>query len=153
MSARPAAGAGKAGSRVAPHYRRLLHAPEEDPLGSVANLFDVAMVFAVALVLALFASLSIPELLTAHDDLTIVRNAGKPDMEIITKKGVRIDRFRATSEQLGGNGRRLGVAYQLAGGEVVYVPDAHDEGGMAAGHAPAPAAGDGSREPAAVIPP
>lgn len=89
----------------------------------VANLFDVAMVFAVALILAMFTALSVPELLTSEDEITIVRSAGRPDMEIIIKKGVEIERYRMTDEYIGGNGRRLGVAYLLPNGEVVYVPE------------------------------
>ncbi len=104
-------------------YRRLLGAPEEDPLGAVANLFDVAMVFAVALILAMFTALSVPELLTSPDDFAIVKNPGRPDMEIIMKKGVQIERLRMTEEEIGGSGQRLGVAYRLPNGEVVYIPD------------------------------
>ncbi len=103
-------------------YRRLLAQPADDPLAAVVNLFDVAMVFAVALVLALAAT-SLPELLASPEPLTIVKNAGRPDMEIITKQGVTIERYRMTPEQTGGDGRRLGVAYLLSSGEVVYVPD------------------------------
>jgi hypothetical protein len=34
-----------------------------------------------------------------------------------------MESYRPTNEQLTGNGERLGVAYRLANGEVVYVPD------------------------------
>ncbi len=106
-----------------PRYKRLLEQSEDDPLGAVANLFDVAMVFAVALILAMFTALSVPELLNSPEDITIIKNAGKPDMEIIMKKGVKIDRYRMTEEEIGGNGQRLGIAYRLPSGEVVYVPE------------------------------
>ena len=43
-------------------------------------------------------------------------------MGVVTRKGVKIDRYRATEEQVGGNGKRLGIAYLLPGGDVVYVP-------------------------------
>lgn len=109
--------------RRAYRHRNLLEGVEDDPLGAVTNLFDVAMVFAVALILAMFTALSVPELLTSVDDLTIVKNAGKPDMEIIRKDGVKIERYRMSQEDLGGNGRRLGTAYMLANGDVVYVPE------------------------------
>lgn len=104
-------------------HRRLLDGMDDDPLSSVANLFDVAMVFAVALILAMFTALSVPELLTSTDDIAIVKNAGRPDMEIIMKKGVKIDRFRMTEEVSQGNGQRLGTAYLLPSGEVIYVPE------------------------------
>ena len=106
-----------------PRYRRLLNPSEDDPLAIVTNLFDAAMVFAVALILATFTALSVPELLTSDDEIAIVRNVGGPDMEIIIKKGVKIDRYRMTNEYVGGNGRRLGIAYLLPNGEVVYVPE------------------------------
>ncbi len=104
-------------------YRRLLDVSDDDPLGAVANLFDVAMVFAVALILAMFTALSVPELLSSDADVAIVKNPGKANMEIIMKKGIKIDRFRMTEEQVGGSGQRLGVAYRLPSGEVVYVPE------------------------------
>jgi hypothetical protein len=105
-----------------PRYRKLLVGLEEEPMGGVANLFDVAMVFAVALILAMFTALSVPELLIGAEDVTIVKNAGKPDMEVITKEGVEIERYRMTREEIGGTGRRLGIAYMLPNGDVVYVP-------------------------------
>ncbi len=104
-------------------YKQLLGAVDEDPLATVANLFDVAMVFAVALILAMFTALSVPELLTSKDDITIIKNPGKDNMEIITKQGVKIDHYQISEEEIGGNGQRLGVAYQLPSGEVVYVPE------------------------------
>jgi len=110
-------------ARQARRYRKFLGMGDEDPLGGVANLFDVAMVFAVALILALFNALRVPELLTSPDEVTLVKNPGKPDMEIITKKGIQIETYRMTPEEAQGQGERLGICYRLAGGEVVYVPD------------------------------
>ncbi len=104
-------------------HRGLLGGLDDDPLSAVANLFDVAMVFAVALILTMLTALSVPGLLTRTEDLTIVRNAGKPDMEIIMRKGVKIDRYRMSRDVAAGSGRRLGVAYMLPNGEVIYVPE------------------------------
>lgn len=109
--------------RPARRYRKFLGTSDEDPLGGVANLFDVAMVFAVALILALFNALRVPELLTSPDEVTLVKNPGKPDMEIITKRGVEIETYRMTPDDMQGQGERLGICYRLASGEVVYVPD------------------------------
>jgi len=55
--------------------------------------------------------------------VTLVKNPGKPDMEIITKKGVKIETYRMTPEDMQGQGQRLGICYRLSNGEVVYVPD------------------------------
>ncbi len=107
-------------------YRKFITTPDEDPLGGVANLFDVAMVFAVALILALFNALQVPELLTSPDEVTIVKNPGKPDMEIIKKKGVKLEKYKMTQEAMQGQGHRMGICYRLANGEVVYVPEPGD---------------------------
>lgn len=95
---------------------------EEDPLRYVANLFDVAMVFAVALLLAVVAYSNLPEILS-EKDVTIVKNPGAPDMEIIVKKGTEIKKYNISKEIAGGRGVKLGSAYRLVTGEVVYVPE------------------------------
>lgn len=100
----------------------------EDPLAGVANLFDVAMVFAVALILGIFHVLNVPELLSREDEVTIVKNPGKANMEIIRKKGVTLEKYTMTGQDLGGDGLRLGVCYRLADGEMVYVPDSRTTG-------------------------
>ena len=104
-------------------HRRLLNHHDDDPLSSVANLFDVAMVFAVALLLALVTHFRLPELLSAQADLTILKSPGQPNMEIIRRKGRKLEHYRITRRTLGGEGQRLGTAYRLKTGEVVYVPD------------------------------
>ena len=102
------------------HWDEIL---EEDPGAGLLNLFDVWIAFAVALLLAMVSYMKIPELLTGKSDLTLVKNPGSADMEIIKKEGRKIERFRATQEQLSGEGERLGTAYRLKSGEVVYVPE------------------------------
>jgi len=96
---------------------------EDDPLGGVANLFDLGMVFAVALLIAMVRYLSLPELLTRDQDVTIVKNPGRPDMVILRKKGIRLERLKLTTQEIGGEGVKLGTAYRLKSGEVVYVPE------------------------------
>lgn len=99
---------------------------DSDPLGGVVNLFDASMVLVVALLLALAGSASLAEVAArmSTQDITIVTNPGGPDMEMIVKKGERIERLRASDERGTGRGRRLGVAYRLESGEVIYVPEA-----------------------------
>ncbi|MCG8550901.1 MAG: DUF2149 domain-containing protein [Desulfobacterales bacterium] len=116
---------------VTPHYRTrrsrrkraLSQSDADDPMSGVANLFDVAMVFAVALILGIFHVLNIPELLMGADDVTIIKNPGKANMEIIQKNGKKMEKYTMTREDAGGNGRRLGVCYRLEGGQMVYVPE------------------------------
>jgi hypothetical protein len=90
----------------------------------VANLFDVAMVFAVALMVALVARFNMSELFS-KEDFTMVKNPGKADMEIITREGGVIKRYTPGEDQdnVGKRGRRVGTAYELENGEIVYVPE------------------------------
>ncbi len=104
---------------------RLLHnQTDSDPMGTVANLFDVAMVFAVALMVALVTRFNMTEMFS-KEDFTMVKNPGKENMEIITKKGQEIKRYTPSEEQetSGKRGKKVGVAYQLESGEIIYVPE------------------------------
>ena len=96
---------------------------EDDPGAGLLNLFDVWIAFAVALLLAMVSYMKVPELMSANSNVTLIANPGGVDMELIRKEGTKIERYRATSEQLTGQGERLGTAYRLASGEVVYVPE------------------------------
>ena len=104
-------------------HRRLLESHDIDPLTSVVNLFDVAMVFAVALLLALVSYFQLPELLSERQDITIIKNPGKSSMEIIHRKGRKLEHYRMSNQSLGGEGEKLGTAYRLKSGDVVYVPE------------------------------
>ena len=106
--------------------RHLLKRREEsDPMGVVSNLFDVAMVFAVALMVALVTRYSMTEMFS-QEDFTIVKNPGKEDMEIITKEGSKVNRYTPSEDQSTRpetRGRRVGIAYELENGEIIYVPE------------------------------
>ena len=97
---------------------------EEDPMGGLTNLFDIAMVFAVALMLALVTYSSLPELISG-EDVTIVKNPGTEDMEVIIKHGETIEIQKITNETVKGMGKKLGTTYLLPSGEVVYVLENH----------------------------
>lgn len=103
----------------------LLQDDDNDPLSVVVNLFDVAMVFAVALMVAMVIHMNMSEIF-GQEDFTIVKNPGKENMEIITKEGKEISTYKASDEETdaeGSHGRRLGTAYQLDDGRIIYVPD------------------------------
>ena len=106
--------------------RRLLGKEEDnDPMSVVGNLFDVAMVFAVALMVALVTRYDMTEMFS-KEDFTIVKNPGKENMEIITKEGEEINRYTPSENQDDASGRRgwrVGIAYELENGEIIYVPE------------------------------
>jgi hypothetical protein len=91
---------------------------EDDPLAGLINLFDLWMVFSIALLLSLAAfAKPAPE-----------PAAGSPvhsaaEAESIFGRLKKLPRYRASREEMSGQGVRLGTAYRLGSGEVVYVPE------------------------------
>ncbi|KGN68070.1 DUF2149 domain-containing protein [Porphyromonas sp. COT-239 OH1446] len=103
----------------------LLGQDDEDPLSVIVNMFDVAMVFAVSLMVAMVMHMNMTEIF-GKEDFTIVKNPGKDNMEIITKEGREIKKFIPKEEPSSSNrskGRRVGIAYELDNGEIIYVPE------------------------------
>lgn len=106
--------------------RELLRKEEDnDPMSVVSNLFDVAMVFAVALMVALVSRYNMTEMFS-QEDFTMVKNPGKENMEIITKEGEKINKYTPSQDQSSKNGKKgkkVGIAYELDNGEIIYVPE------------------------------
>ena len=112
---------------------RFLHLPspdeiaEEDPLAGVANLFDVSIVFIVGLMLTLFSVYRMGDLMDANSEVTMVKTNAQGEREIIVKKGTQISAYKVTGKTAAGEGERLGTAYRLANGQIIYVPEGPDE--------------------------
>jgi hypothetical protein len=96
---------------------------DEDPLAGIANLFDVSVAFIVALLIALATLFSSTEMLDPNSSSTMVKTNEDGSMEIITKDRETITVQKVTDRNLSGQGTRLGVAYELPNGQVVYVPE------------------------------
>ena len=94
----------------------------EDPISGVANLFDASIVFIVSMMVALFMAYNMMDLLDPSSEVTMMKKNANGEMEIITKKGKEIKVSKVTDQKLSGRGERLGTAYQLPDGRVVYVP-------------------------------
>ena len=100
---------------------RFLDEDEElNPIVSAVNLVDVFLVIIAALLIALAQN---PLNVFSSDDVTVVKNAGKPNMEVIVKKGKEIKQYKSTGDIGSGEGMRAGVAYKMADGSFVYVPE------------------------------
>lgn len=105
----------------------ILTEPDEgdNPMGMLTNLFDVAMVFAVALMVAMVTHFNMSEIFS-KEDFTIVKNPGADNMEIITKEGNEVKKYTPSDSEIptsGSKGRRVGTAYQLENGEIIYIPE------------------------------
>jgi len=97
--------------------------PIEDPLTGVANLFDLSVVFIVSLILSLFSLYQLLDLFNPQSEFTMIRKTKEAKLEILEKKGKEVKIKRVTDRELEGEGIRLGTAYQLKDGSVVYVPE------------------------------
>jgi len=95
--------------------RRWDSALDDDPLAGLVNLFDLWMVFSIALLLALVAASRLPEFSQSVQD-------SRADA-LPAKESSKLEQYRVSNEKLTGEGQRLGTAYRLKNGEVVYVPD------------------------------
>lgn len=96
---------------------------EDDPLSGVANLFDVSVVFIVGLMISLFSVYRMGDLMDPETEVTMVMTNAQGESEIIVKKGTEIEAYKVTGEAMSGDGEKLGTAYRLANGQIIYVPD------------------------------
>lgn len=101
----------------------------ENPLSGVANLFDASIVFAVGLMVALVQAFSVTQLLDPNSEFSMTRtNKATGEIEIIEKRDRTIKVRKVTPDKKSGAGTRLGIAYQLPDGTVVYVPEGNGAG-------------------------
>ena len=88
-------------------------------------MFDIAMVLALGLMVALVTKFNMTEVFS-KEDYTIVKNPGKDDMEIIMKKGEKIEKDKPSESEDASSkskGKKIGIAYQLENGDIVYIPE------------------------------
>ena len=98
---------------------------QEDPMSGVANLFDVGVVFIVGLIGALISAYSLLDFLSPKTEITMVKKNDDGRVEIVTKKGKQIKVEKVTDKKLQGEGTRLGTAYRLKDGKIIYVPEGY----------------------------
>lgn len=113
-------------------------APEEDPLAGVANLFDVSIVFIVGLMVSLFTVYNMGDMMSGDSDVTMVKTDASGMKEIIVKKGETITAYKVSGETGSGTGEKLGAAYRLADGQIIYVPEDEVPGAPTAPEADVP---------------
>ncbi len=96
---------------------------DNDPLTGVANLFDLGLVFIVGLLISLFSAYHLQDLFSQKSVMTITKRNQDGQLEIITKKGAKIEAMKVSQAKARGRGERLGIAYRLENGTFVYVPE------------------------------
>lgn len=102
--------------------RRLLPDRGGDPMESMGNLFDVAVLIGVGFLIVSLAGFGLQELVSG-EDVTIVKDPGTADMEIITKSEGEIERLTRTDDVTEGRGYAIGTVFRLDDGSVIWVPE------------------------------
>lgn len=100
---------------------RLLDEDESsNPILSVINLVDVFLVLIAALLISIAQNPLNPY---TNETVTVIKNAGQPDMELVIKEGETIETYKNSGEIGSGDGVRAGIAYKMPDGSIVYVPE------------------------------
>ena len=73
--------------------------------------------------IALFSVYRIGDLVDAKSEVTMVKTNAAGEKEIIVKKGTKITAYKVSGKTAAGDGERLGTAYRLANGQIIYVPE------------------------------
>lgn len=111
----------------------ILGEEEDDPMLSAVNLVDVFLV----LVVALLTAVALQQQAAAEDNVTIIKRAGQPDMEIVVRENGQEIRYKGQGGSSEGQGVRAGTAYKLKDGNLIYVPEAQTAPGAATPATPA----------------
>lgn len=91
-----------------------------NPMLSAVNLIDVFLVIIAALLIAIAQNPLNP---FSSEDVTVIKNPGKKNMEVIIKKGKEITKYKSEGKIGEGQGTKAGVAYKLKDGSMVYIPE------------------------------
>jgi hypothetical protein len=101
---------------------KFLHEPEsDDPILSVVNLIDLFLVIIAALLITVAQNPLLDPF--RKQEVTVITDPGKPTMEILVKKGEKIEKYKASGEIGQGEGQKAGVAYRMKDGSMVFVPE------------------------------
>ncbi len=104
---------------------RLLDEDESsNPILSVINLVDVFLVLIAALLISIAQNPLNP---FTDETVTVIKNAGQPNMELTIKEGEKIETYKSSGEIGTGEGVRAGVAYKMPDGSIVYVPESESK--------------------------
>lgn len=100
---------------------RLLDEDESiNPALSIVNLVDVFLVLVAALLIAIAQNPLNPFL---DENVTVIKNPGAENMEVLVKEGEKIESYKSTGNIGSGEGVKAGTAYKMQDGSIIYVPE------------------------------
>ena len=91
-----------------------------NPMLSVVNLVDLFLVIIAALLIFIAQNPLNP---FQEEDVIVIKNPGKANMEMMIKEGEKIEKYESNGKIGQGNGIKAGVAYRMKDGSMVYVPE------------------------------
>lgn len=110
---------------------KFLHEPEsDDPILSVVNLIDIFLVIIAALLINVAQNPLLNPF--SKQDVTVITDPGTPNMQMVIKKGEKIEHYKSNGEIGQGEGEKAGVAYRMKDGSMVYVPEGQSASGAVA---------------------
>ncbi|MBB3837001.1 hypothetical protein FHS57_000995 [Runella defluvii] len=95
---------------------------DNNPLSIMANLFETGLVFALGFMVSLVSSMNLTDMLNPDAKVTVTTER-KDGIQVLVKDGKKTTIRRMTKNIGEGEGHRLGVAYKLEDGSVIYVPE------------------------------
>lgn len=90
----------------------------DDPAAGLINLFDVWIAFAAALLLSVVSYMHQPPPAAPG-----TQAQAKTELEAIQAEKTKMERYQESKASKSGEGERLGTAYRLKSGEIIYVRD------------------------------
>jgi hypothetical protein len=96
----------------------------EDPILSVVNLIDIFLVIIAALLIVVAQNPMMNPF--SKQDVTVITDAGKPNMEVLVKNGKKIEKYKS-SGKIARERRQGRTAYRMKDGSIVYVPETENK--------------------------
>lgn len=100
--------------------RRFLDADDSDPMLSMLNVVDIFLVIIIILFMIIMKNPLNP---FSSEQVTVIKNPGQENMEIIIKDGQKLEHYKSTDTAGSGQGTKAGMTYRLEDGSLIYVPE------------------------------
>ncbi len=100
---------------------------DNNPLTIMANLFETGLVFALGFMVSTISAMNMMDMFDPNAKVTVTSER-KDGMQIMVKDGKKTTIRRMTKNLGSGDGQKLGIAYKLDDGSVIYVPENETEG-------------------------
>lgn len=99
---------------------------DNNPLSIMANLFETGLVFALGFMVSLINAMNMIDMFNPDAKVTVTTER-KDGIQIMVKDGQKTTMRRVTKNIGSGDGQKLGIAYRLEDGSVIYVPENEEE--------------------------